>query len=113
MRADRHYSACSQSPQLASKVADLQTQISAAKQVQKETATHASSYEQQLESLQTLYSQCQEEAGKLRALLEAKEAELSHMLTSLQVAAAQISALHPRDEEGAISPGKVNEEVSR
>ena len=73
----------------------------------------ASSYEQQLESLQSLYAQCQEEAGKVRAILEAKEAELSRMLTSLQVAAAQISALHSRDEEGPRSPGRVSEEVSR
>ena len=77
-------------PQLVDRVAELQAQVASARQERAEAEHHMSDHQVQLESLQRLHAQCQEEAEKLRAVLESKEEELSRMLTTLQVAAAQV-----------------------
>ena len=77
-------------PQLVDCVAELQAQVASAKQERAEAEHHLSDHQVQLETLQRLHAQCQEEAEKLRAVLESKEEELSRMLTMLQVAAAQV-----------------------
>ena len=77
-------------PQLVDCVAELQAQVASARQERAEAEHHLSDHQVQLETLQRLHAQCQEEAEKLRAVLESKEEELSRMLTMLQVAAAQV-----------------------
>jgi len=64
--------------------------VASAKQEKEEAEHHVSDHGEQLEALQRLHAQCQEEAEKLKAVLESKEEELSRMLTALQVAAAQV-----------------------
>ena len=96
--------------QLEEKVKELQTQIAETQALKTDSAAQVSNYQDQLSSLQTLHTQCRDEAEEMRALLESKEGELSRMLTVLQVAAAQIAALDGRD--GAQSPAAVSEEVS-
>lgn len=100
--------------QLVAKVTDLQAQISEAKQVGGTTATRASDYEKQLSSLQALHDQCRADAESLHTLLDAKETELSRMMTTLQVAAAQISALNqPKGDDETRPLPCVSEEVCR
>ena len=76
--------------QLAEKVFELQRQVTSAQQERKKAELLTSSHDDQLSRLKEMHCQCQEEAGKLRALLEAKEAELSRMMTALQVSSAQV-----------------------
>ena len=79
-------------PQLVDRVAELQAQVASARQERAKAEHHMSDHQVQLETLQQLHAQCQEEAEKLRAVLESKEEELSRMLTTLQVASAQVCA---------------------
>ena len=72
------------------KVAELQSQIAATQKERKRAEQLTSTYDGQVKKLQELHCQCQEEAGKMKALLETKEAELSRMLTALQISAAQV-----------------------
>ena len=86
-------------PQLVDRVAELQAQVASARQERAEAEHHMSDHQVQLETLQRLHAQCQEEAEKLRAVLESKEEELSRILTTLQVAAAQVCVsvcVHPQ-----------------
>ena len=76
--------------ELTEKVSELQRQIAVAQQERKKAAQLSSSYDSQLSKLKEMHCQYQEEAGKLRVVLEAKEAELSRMLTALQVSSAQV-----------------------
>ena len=76
--------------ELADKVSELQQQIATTQQERKRAEQLTSSYDGQVKKLKDLHCQCQEEAGKLKALLETKEAELSRMLTALQISAAQV-----------------------
>ncbi len=88
---------------------ELQSQISLTQSLKADNALQASDYQTRLATLQTLQSQCREEAGELRLLLETKERELSRLLTSLKVAAAQIAALD--GQSGTRSPSLVSQEV--
>lgn len=81
--------------ELVKKVSELQQQIAATQQERKRAEQLTSSYDGQVKKLKELHCQCQEEAGKLKALLETKEAELSRMLTALQISAAQVSLIPP------------------
>jgi predicted secreted protein len=72
------------------KVSELQQQIAATQQERKRAEQLTSSYDGQMKKLKELHCQCQEDAGKLKALLKTKEAELSRMLTALQISAAQV-----------------------
>ena len=76
--------------ELADKVSELQQQIAAAREERNRAEELTSNYDGQLSKLKEMHCQCQEEAGKLRAVLEAKEEELSRMLTALQVSSAQV-----------------------
>ena len=76
--------------ELEDKVSELQQQIAATQQERKRAEQLTSSYDGQVKKLKELHCHCQEEAGKLKALLETKEAELSRMLTALQISAAQV-----------------------
>ena len=49
-----------------------------------------SDHDLRLSELRSLQAACQDEAGHLRAVLQAKETDLSHTITALQVAAAQV-----------------------
>lgn len=81
--------------ELVKKVSELQQQIATTQQERKRAEQLTSSYDGQMKKLKELHCQCQEEAGKLKALLETKEAELSRMLTALQISAAQVSLIPP------------------
>lgn len=74
-------------------MSELQQQIVTTQQERKRAELLTSSYDGQVKKLKELHCQCQEEAGKLKALLETKEAELSRMLTALQISAAQVYSM--------------------
>lgn len=76
--------------QLSEHILELQSQIDSAKMERDGVDATAADYKNQLQTLSQLHSQCEGEAGKLRRLLESKEAQLSKMLTALQIAAAQV-----------------------
>ena len=80
---------------LAEKVMELQGEISAARQERNKAEQVSSNYGDQLSKLKEMHGRCQEEAGKLRAVLEAKEADLSRMLTALQISSAQVHTCWP------------------
>ncbi len=96
--------------QLASRVAELQTQISNARLQKAEAERHVSRGELELETLRSLHSACEDTASKMKGLLDSKEMDLSRVLSALQVAAAQISALG-RKGAGSRSPSTVTGEV--
>ena len=50
----------------------------------------AEQYKASLETVQQLHCRCQEEAGRLRAVLLAKETDLARVLTTLQLTASQV-----------------------
>ena len=79
--------------ELEDKVSELQQQIAATQQERKRAEQLTTSYDGQVKKLKELHCQCQEEAGKLKALLETKEAELSRMLTALHISAAQVGCV--------------------
>ena len=96
--------------QLSNQLAELQAQLSSATLQKDEAEKQASSNGLKLESLRTLHSSCEEGANKMRELLEMKETELSRVLSALQVAAAQISALGRKEVESR-SPSTITGEV--
>lgn len=96
--------------QLASRVAELQAQISDIRLQKADVEGHASHSDLELESLRSLHASCAEAAMKMKGLLESKEKELSHVLSALQVASAQISALG-RKGAGSRTPVTVTGEV--
>ncbi len=98
--------------QLASRVAELQAQIANARLQKAEAEGHASHSELELEALRSLHAGCEDTATKMKSLLDIKETELSRVLSALQVAAAQISALG-RKGAGSRSPDTVTGEVGR
>ena len=55
----------------------------------------AEQYKASLDTVQQLHCKCQEEAGKMRSQLLAKEADLSHVLTALQLTATQVGVASP------------------
>lgn len=65
--------------QLRGMMAELDSQVKLAEQ-----------YKASLETVQQLHCKCQEEAGRLRALLLAKETDLSRVLTTLQLTSSQV-----------------------
>ncbi len=88
---------------------ELQDQITLTQSLKTDNASQVEDYHKRLAALQGLQTQCREEADELHTLLETKEGELSRMLTTLKVAAAQIAAL---DEKGGVTTHTaVSEEV--
>ena len=83
--------------QLSQKIGVLQSEIAAFRSTKSEAEKEASDYRLQLEAIQASHAHCLEEAGQLKELLEAKESDLSRMLTSLHIAAAQV-----RDSEAGM-----------
>ncbi len=86
---------------------ELQTQIAETQTLKSEGAACVSDYQSQLAAIQELHVSCKNEADEMRQLLESREGELSKMISSLQIAAAQIAALDGRER----SPSEVDNEV--
>ena len=76
--------------QLSEKVRELQRDISAAQQDRKRAEQQTSSQDGHVTRLKEALCEYQEEVEKQKALLATKEAELSRIITALQVSSAQV-----------------------
>lgn len=50
----------------------------------------AEQYKANMDTVQQIHCKCQEEGGKMRALLLGKETDLANVLTALQLASSQV-----------------------
>lgn len=53
----------------------------------------ADQYKASLDTVQQIHCRCQEEGGRLRSQLHAKETDLARVMTAMQVASSQVGGI--------------------